>query len=164
MVRGSARAASDGAEVPSLLPVCGSDGRGPALPPPRAARPPCDALAAWRCGRTSVSCSPDFISCLPACFLPLILLFFFLSQKTANTEIETSVVRQIIACIWTFHFRVYTLYPKPACFMHRVGGGCVSKYHASFESFSSENAKSLFGPSVPSRPAVCTYSVAASRL
>lgn len=38
------------------------------------------------------------------------------------------------------------------------------KYHASFESFSSENAKSLFGPSVPSRPAVCTYSVAAPRL
>lgn len=38
------------------------------------------------------------------------------------------------------------------------------KYHASFESFSSENAKSLFGPSVPSRPAVCTYSVVAPRL
>lgn len=41
---------------------------------------------------------------------------------------------------------------------------CISKYHASFESFSSENAKSLFGPSVPSRPAVCTYSVVAPRL
>lgn len=36
--------------------------------------------------------------------------------------------------------------------------------HASFESFSSENAKSLFGPSIPPRPAVCTYSFAAPRL
>lgn len=74
------------------------------------------------------------------------------------------MVRQIIACIWTFHLRVYTLYPKPACFMHCVGGKCILKYHASFESFSSENAKSLFGPSVPSHPAVCTYSVVAPRL
>lgn len=31
--------------------------------------------------------------------------------------------------------------------MHCVGGKCILKYHASFESFSSENAKSLFGPS-----------------
>lgn len=63
---------------------------------------------------------------MPSCLFSL----FFLSQshplvfsfdKKANREIETSVVRQIIACIWTFHLRVYTLYPKPACFMHCVG-------------------------------------------
>lgn len=110
---------------------------------------------------------------MPSC---LFSLFFFFSSpcflssflgnfdKKANTEIETSVVWQIIACIWTFHLCVYTLYPKPACFMHCVGGKCILKYHASFESSSSENAKSLFGPSVPPRPAVCTYSVVAPRL
>lgn len=117
----------------------------------------------------SFSCFPDFISCLLACFLFFFLsspcfLFFFSPFDKKQTEIETSAVWQIIACIWTFHLCVYTLYPKPACFMHCVGGKCILKYHASFESFSSENAKSLFGPSVPSRPAVCTYSVVAPRL
>lgn len=133
----------------------------------------------------SFSCFPDFISCLLACFLPFFFHppCFLLSlpailthththnkkEEEANTEIETSVVRQIIACILDFFIYVCTLFtPKPACFMHCVGGGMhfffFFKYHASFESFSSENAKSLFGPSVPSRPAVCTYSVAAPRL
>lgn len=57
----------------------------------------------------------------------------------------------------------FSFYSKLTCFMHCIVGGCIfgKKNHASFESFSSEKAKSLFGPSVPSRPAVCTYSVAA---
>lgn len=102
-------------------------------------------------------------SCLLSLISPLFSFVFFL-PSTQRRELKTSAAWQIIACIWTFHLRVYTLYAKPACFMHCVGGKCILKYHASFESFSSENAKSLFGPSVPSRPAVCTYSVVAPRL
>lgn len=89
----------------------------------------------------SFSCFPDFISCLLACFLPFFFHppCFLLSlpailthththnkkeEEEANTEIETSVVRQIIACILDFFIYVCTLFtPKPACFMHCVGGG-----------------------------------------
>lgn len=102
-----------------------------------------------------------FISVLAASSYPLVFSFFLLLTKSKQ---KLKLLWRVIACISTFHLRVYTLYPKSACFMHCVGGKCILKYHASFESFSSENAKSLFGPSVPSRPAVCTYSVVALRL
>lgn len=114
----------------------------------------------------SFSCFPDLISRLLAGLLALHpssrLFSVFLVTKQANTEIETSAVRQIIARIFICVCALFTVSRRLLCITPSCV--CVWKYHASFESSSCENAKSLFGPSVPSRPAVCTYSVAAPRL
>lgn len=84
-------------------------------------------LLPWLYFMPSCLFSP-FFSFHPPCFLlslPAIFTHTHNKKKEeANTEIETSVVRQIIACILDFFIYVCTLFtPKPACFMHCVGGG-----------------------------------------